>query len=761
VNLRRKIALMALPLFSAGAAFAQSSPNLTYGQVPTAAMWNNFFSAKQDVLNFTPLNINGGIMTGPLITTASIATASGFNIPQGTAPSAPNNGDVWVTNSGMFVRINGVTQELTPVSGSGAFALTAATNTFLYNQIVNLNPTNPLPVALAGDVLQAAQANGTFTRIELDSFANSSVFTCARADGSASALSAVQSGEELCAFDAFGYNGAAYSATSIASVRMFAAQNFATGSLGTYIDVATTTIGSTTRINRIRFENDGGITVPSTVAGGDKGVSTINVGGIYQAGVGPLGTAAFVNTGTAGANVPLMNGANTWSAEQTLSAAFTYGGVTLANAVTGTGAMVLQNAPTITGNPTFTGTNFLTLANLASPSTAWSLLGNASGTAGSGNYAPFTIGSLVQKSTSVASDFCLISDQGAAGQLKYSLCSNVGSSSGLSSLNTLTGAVTLLEPPKGRLTLNTHTPVMTISYTNQTTLYYDCYDGGNIVNYYNGSNDVQDTIPSCEVSTAMQSTGAGILNGSGVFDVWWSSAHTICVTTNGAGGGWASDGGGSNTVRGTGYSALDFTSRPYITNKQGIAHCYNGSLDKGSIAVNQATYLGTIATGGSGVVSWTLGGAASGGSAATLGVWNYYNRAQVSTTVEDTFAMYTSGSGVIALDAGGIGSGLNNRVSYVVGVAEDSQRCEIYASMIASAGAGGVACGHDSTSVTSGLVATTQITSGFGPGAAGLSITDVGLHYLQALQTSSGGVTTYGNSESGSLHTGITYSGRW
>lgn len=57
-----------------------------------------------------------------------------------------------------------------------------------------------------------------------------------------------------------------------------------------------------------------------------------------------LGTAATQNTGTSGANVPLLNGANTWAAAQTLSAALTYGGVTLSNSVTGTGSMVLSNS---------------------------------------------------------------------------------------------------------------------------------------------------------------------------------------------------------------------------------------------------------------------------------------------------------------------------------------------------------------------------------------------------------------------------------
>lgn len=71
--------------------------------------------------------------------------------------------------------------------------------------------------------------------------------------------------------------------------------------------------------------------------------STINIGT-----GGTLGTAAFQNTGTSGANIPFLNGTNTWASGQTFSAAITYGGVTLSNAVTGTGAMVLATSPSLT-----------------------------------------------------------------------------------------------------------------------------------------------------------------------------------------------------------------------------------------------------------------------------------------------------------------------------------------------------------------------------------------------------------------------------
>lgn len=64
--IRRFLATALAFLALGGAAFAQSSPGLTYGQVPTAAQWNGYFQAKTDypmsastitnALGYTPLN---------------------------------------------------------------------------------------------------------------------------------------------------------------------------------------------------------------------------------------------------------------------------------------------------------------------------------------------------------------------------------------------------------------------------------------------------------------------------------------------------------------------------------------------------------------------------------------------------------------------------------------------------------------------------------------------------------------------------------
>lgn len=47
--------------------------------------------------------------TVPIIVPAATATATSINIPHGTAPTAPNNGDLWTTTAGMYVRVNGAT----------------------------------------------------------------------------------------------------------------------------------------------------------------------------------------------------------------------------------------------------------------------------------------------------------------------------------------------------------------------------------------------------------------------------------------------------------------------------------------------------------------------------------------------------------------------------------------------------------------------------------------------------------------------------
>lgn len=71
--------------------------------------------------------IAGAVFTGLVSTPASAAGGAGFKVMPGVAPTTPNNGDMWLTSSGLFARIGGATREMMPKSGgvfSGAVAFT-------------------------------------------------------------------------------------------------------------------------------------------------------------------------------------------------------------------------------------------------------------------------------------------------------------------------------------------------------------------------------------------------------------------------------------------------------------------------------------------------------------------------------------------------------------------------------------------------------------------------------------------------------------
>lgn len=319
--------------------------------------------------------------------------------------------------------------------------------------------------------------------------------------------------------------------------------------------------------------------------------------------------------------------------------------------------------------------------------------------------------------------------------------------SGVGSLNGQTGAVTLLTQAQGRLTLQPNTPVMTFSQSAKTTLRYDCYLGGGQVPYYTGSADALDTISSCEVTDAMVSAAsAGQIVLGQVYDVWWvhSGANRICLamsSSTGGGGGWAFDTGGSNTARGTGYSQLDRVTRPYTTNKNALANCFNGSTNYGSVSANQATYLGTVYASANGQISYTFGGSASGGSAALFGVWNMYNRVNISTDVMDSGTSYTYSSSTTRQARASTG----NQVSFVVGLQENgltasySERCDSAAVTFARATFG---LGLDSTAAFAGqpsqVIAGSAVSAVLAGTASKTFFPGVGLHFVAALEASDG-----------------------
>lgn len=74
-------------------------------------------------------------LTVPLITAASTADEAGLNIPEGTAPTSPVDGDIWVTSAGeIFARLNGANVDLASGGGGGGVPNGGTTGQILIKQ---------------------------------------------------------------------------------------------------------------------------------------------------------------------------------------------------------------------------------------------------------------------------------------------------------------------------------------------------------------------------------------------------------------------------------------------------------------------------------------------------------------------------------------------------------------------------------------------------------------------------------------------------
>ncbi len=402
---------------------------------------------------------------------------------------------------------------------------------------------------------------------------------------------------------------------------------------------------------------------------------------------------------------------------------------------TGTAQCVTVLPPALTfPSPVFTGTvtgpdlGTWDATGINTPNGTFANLAFTTMSAASLGGSPTTITGLTSNNSPDAANDYMAYFSAADGAIRKGTVGSLGTAgvAGVSALNGFTGGLNIvggdgmsissLSPnitlnttpsmPGGRLTLASGTPVMTTSVINAGSIFYDCFHGANKVPVWNGTFDVELPIGGCEISTAMTAgAGASQILAANVFDVWAISVTgtlTLCIATNGAGGGWASDTAGSNTARGTGYSQLDTTTRPYITNKNALAHCYNGVTDRGSVAANKATYLGTFYAVNNGQTSFQFGTAAD--VPGLFGIWNAYNRVSVaSMTGLATVANWSYAVINVWRQAAGV---TNVQTQYVYGLNEDIVTAQ--EQTLASTDATGtsaciVGVGVDATNVTRGV----------------------------------------------------------
>lgn len=97
----------------------EGSPGLTFNADPDTG----FYRVGANDLGVSAGGVKQGEWTiSGYVGRPSTAASAGFNLPAGTAPTAPTDGDIWTTTSGQFNRINGVTKTVAYTTSTVATA---------------------------------------------------------------------------------------------------------------------------------------------------------------------------------------------------------------------------------------------------------------------------------------------------------------------------------------------------------------------------------------------------------------------------------------------------------------------------------------------------------------------------------------------------------------------------------------------------------------------------------------------------------------
>lgn len=257
-----------------------------------------------------------------------------------------------------------------------------------------------------------------------------------------------------------------------------------------------------------------------------------------------------------------------------------------------------------------------------------------------------------------------------------------------------------------RLTLTTAVPVTTTDVTSAGTLYLTPCGKGNQIGLYNGSS--WDILSSAEVNLALTLTSG---NNYDIFG--YDNAGTLTLETLI----WTND-----TTRATALALQD-----------GVL-VKTGDLTK--------RYLGTLRASGSNVTEDSL---------LRRFLYNHYNQKRRELKLVETTNSWTYASA----SYGAWNGSTNNRVQFVVGVNEELIHLDFLAGIAYSAtNIGHIGIGLDSTTVnTADLFPQGSYTSSVGVTqlAKWTGYSGIGFHYLQALQYSDSGTTTYFGDDMGGV----------
>jgi hypothetical protein len=292
--------------------------------------------------------------------------------------------------------------------------------------------------------------------------------------------------------------------------------------------------------------------------------------------------------------------------------------------------------------------------------------------------------------------------------------------------------------PGGRLTLESGVPVSSTDQTAKTTIYYTPHIHA-FVPLYTGANWY--VAPFSELSQTLADTtkSPSAAAVSSVYDMFiWNDAGTLRLSRGPA---WS-----SATSRGTGAGTTELERiNGIFTNKVAIT---NGP------SANLGLYVGTISTSASGANGQLnmmfLPTVAAGGTNNRLDVWNMYNRMTTYSSMRDSTDSWSYGTATWR----SANNSTSNRISYVVGIAEEVQTLNyaVTAHCAGNLAHYAIGVGFDTTSSPGG----SAVSFGAGILDTGRSpthvntciITGVGAHYAQALETWVSGtnnITFYGD----------------
>lgn len=245
---------------------------------------------------------------------------------------------------------------------------------------------------------------------------------------------------------------------------------------------------------------------------------------------------------------------------------------------------------------------------------------------------------------------------------------------------------------EGRLTLVSGSPIMTSSQTAKTTVYFTPYKG-NLISLYDGST-AWETLVFTELSLSLSGFTA-------------NTPYDFFVYNN----------SGTPTLEATAWTN-DTTRATALTTQDGV-YVKTGATTR--------KYVGTVRMAGStGQTEFSIGSVGSGGASQKLYVWNYYNRVLTTTYTGDTTDYWIYTGGWRSANNSG-----NNRITFVVGVAEDvidaSYNCYIYTSGTAIVG-----IAYDTTSAFTGTPSGQY--SGQYCFAEAKFVPSAGGHFVQAIE---------------------------